>query len=88
MAAPVHHDALRGRAHWLTCALDGRDHAVLAHDPESGAHRAACGRTVWASSLASPPAARCPECAVATGEGDGTDRRPSLLDRLLGLRAA
>ncbi|WP_433801295.1 hypothetical protein [Actinomycetospora sp. CA-084318] len=77
-----------GRAHWLTCALDGRDHAVLAHDPESGAHRGACGRTVWASSLASPPATRCPECSVATGERDAADRRPTLLDRLLGLRPA
>lgn len=87
MAAPVDHAAQGGRAHWLTCAVDGRDHAVLHHDPVSGAHRAACTRTVWASSLASPPAARCPECATATGEGDGADRRPSLLDRLRG-RAA
>lgn len=78
---------MAGRAHWLTCAVDQRDHAVLAHDPESGAHRAACGRTVWACSLASPPAARCPECSVATGDRT-PDRRPTLVDRLLGLRPA
>ena len=77
-----------GRAHWLTCAVDGRDHAVLTHDPETGAHRAACGRTVWAGSLASPPAARCPECSVATGERVGADRRTTLLGRLRGLRPA
>ncbi len=86
MAAPVEPGA--ERAHWLTCALDGRDHAVLQHDPVTGAHRAACARTVWASSLASPPAARCSECADAIGETDGADRRRSLLARLRGLRAA
>ncbi|MEJ2869463.1 hypothetical protein WCD74_16925 [Actinomycetospora sp. OC33-EN08] len=76
------------RAHWLTCALDGRDHAVVDHDPQSGAHLAACARTVWASSLASPPASRCPDCADATDTAT-TDRRPStLIGRLLSLRPA
>ncbi|MDL5154396.1 hypothetical protein [Actinomycetospora termitidis] len=77
------------RAHWLTCALDGRDHAVVEADPHSGAHLAACARTVWASSLASPPASRCPDCAGVTGEGRSVERRAStLLDRLRGPRTA
>ncbi|MFC5064478.1 hypothetical protein [Actinomycetospora atypica] len=76
-----------GRAHWLTCALDGRDHAVVDHDPDSGAHLSACARTVWASSLASPPAQRCEDCATATGESRAPER-PSLLGRLRALRPA
>jgi hypothetical protein len=75
------------RAHWLTCALDGRDHAVVDHDPVSGAHLSACAKTVWASSLASPPAARCPDCRQYTGEATGEDQR-GLLGRWLGRRAA
>ncbi|MCD2193777.1 hypothetical protein LQ327_10350 [Actinomycetospora endophytica] len=74
------------RATWLTCALDGRDHAVVDHDPESGAHLSACAKTVWASSLASPPAARCPDCDDSTG--GSPRRRPGLLGRWLGRRAA
>jgi hypothetical protein len=76
------------RAHWLTCALDGRDHAVVDHDPVSGAHLSACAKTVWASSLASPPAARCPDCCSWTGEWSPDERRTGLLGRWLGRRAA
>jgi hypothetical protein len=76
------------RMQWLTCALDGRDHAVVDHDPESGAHLSACAKTVWACSLASPPAARCPDCLDAVGETAGTDRRHRVLARLRGRRAA
>jgi hypothetical protein len=75
------------RAHWLTCALDGRDHAVVDHDPVSGAHLSACAKTVWASSLASPPAARCPDCRDYVGDGEA-DRRGSLIGRWLGRPAA
>ncbi|HEY2192636.1 MAG TPA: hypothetical protein VGH76_10095 [Actinomycetospora sp.] len=75
------------RALWLTCALDGRDHVVVDHDPASGAHLSACAKTVWASSLASPPAARCPDCRVAVGDTD-EDRPAGLLGRWLGRRAA
>lgn len=73
------------RALWLTCALDGRDHVVVDHDPASGAHLSACARTVWASSLASPPAARCPDCREAVGD---IDRRVGRRGRWLGRRAA
>jgi hypothetical protein len=73
---------------WLTCAVDGRDHAVVDHDPESGAHLSACAKTVWASSLASPPAARCSDCLDAVGETAGADRRHRVLARLRGRRAA
>lgn len=76
------------RAHWLTCALDGRDHAVVDHDPDSGAHLSACAKTVWASSLASPPAARCFDCRQAVGEPADGQRRASLLGRWLARRAA
>lgn len=76
------------RAHWLTCAVDGRDHAVVDQDPVSGAHLSACAKTVWASSLASPPAARCPDCRRYTGEAVGDDHRAGLLGRWLGLRVA
>ena len=76
------------RMQWLTCALDGRDHAVVDHDPDSGAHLSACAKTVWASSLASPPAARCPDCRDAVGDTAGADRRPRVLARLRGRRAA
>jgi hypothetical protein len=76
------------RLQWLTCALDGRDHAVVDHDPDSGAHLSACAKTVWASSLASPPAARCSDCRHAVGETVAADRRPRVLARLRGRRAA
>ena len=76
------------RLQWLTCALDGRDHAVVDHDPDSGAHLSACAKTVWASSLASPPAARCPDCREAVGETVAADRRTRVLARLRGRRAA
>lgn len=75
------------RALWLTCALDGRDHVVVDHDPASGAHLSACAKTVWASSLASPPAARCPDCRAAVGDTDEV-RPTGLLGRWLGRRAA
>ncbi|NMO93643.1 hypothetical protein [Actinomycetospora sp. TBRC 11914] len=78
---------LSPRALWLTCALDGRDHAVVDHDPASGAHLSACARTVWASSLASPPATRCADCRDAVGE-PATDRRAGRIGRWLGRRAA
>ncbi|HEY2224780.1 hypothetical protein [Actinomycetospora sp.] len=71
------------RAHWLTCALDGRDHAVVDHDPVSGAHLSACAKTVWASSLASPPAARCSDCRHSVGDTADDDRRSGLLGRWL-----
>jgi hypothetical protein len=71
------------RANWLTCALDGRDHAVVDHDPVSGAHLSACAKTVWASSLASPPAARCPDCRYSVGDTDDDDRGAGLLRRWL-----
>jgi hypothetical protein len=76
------------RMQWLTCALDGRDHAVVDHDPTSGAHLSACAKTVWAASLASPPAARCPDCRDAVGETTAADRRTRVIDRLRGRRAA
>jgi hypothetical protein len=76
------------RLQWLTCALDGRDHAVVDHDPDSGAHLSACAKTIWASSLASPPAARCPDCRDAVGETAAADRRTRVLARLRGRRAA
>ncbi len=75
------------RAVWLTCALDGRDHAVVDHDPDSGAHLSACAKTIWACSLASPPAPRCPDCREAVGD-TAADRRTGLLGRWLGRGAA
>lgn len=75
------------RALWLTCALDGRDHVVVEADPASGAHLSACAKTVWASSLASPPASRCSDCRTAVGDTDA-DRRVRGLGRWLGRRAA
>jgi hypothetical protein len=75
------------RALWLTCALDGRDHVVVEADPASGAHLSACAKTVWASSLASPPATRCPDCRAAVGDADA-DRRSRGIGRWLGRRAA
>ena len=85
---PGEGDRPAARMQWLTCAVDGRDHAVVDHDPDSGAHLSACAKTVWASSLASPPAARCPDCRDAVGETAAADRRTRVLDRLRGRRAA
>lgn len=71
-----------GRPLWLTCAVDGADHAVsdaafLAAQGGDGRYEALCHATVWASSLAAPPASRCPSCATAAGETDPDDgRRP------------
>ncbi|GAA4739080.1 hypothetical protein [Actinomycetospora chibensis] len=61
------------RTLWLTCAVDGADHAVsdaafLAAQGGDGRYEALCRATVWASSLAAPPAGRCPSCATAAGE--------------------
>ena len=61
-----------GRLLWLTCAVDGVDHAItdsafLAAQGQ-GHYLALCRSTVWASSLASPPAGRCRSCAAAADE--------------------
>ena len=80
-----------GRPLWLTCAVDGADHAVsdaafLVAQGGDGRYEALCRATVWASSLAAPPASRCPSCAAAAGEPatDGADRRDrGLLGRLV-----
>lgn len=69
-----------GRPLWLTCAVDGADHAVsdaafLAAQGGDGRYEALCRATVWASSLAAPPASRCPSCAAAAGEPVGDDDR-------------
>lgn len=80
-----------GRLMWLTCAVDGADHAVsdaafLAAQGGDGRFEALCRATVWASSLAAPPATRCTACASAAGEPaptDPTDRRGSLWSRLV-----
>ncbi len=58
---------------WLTCAVDGADHAVsdaafLAAQGGDGRYEALCRATVTATSLAAPPAGRCPSCATAAGE--------------------
>jgi hypothetical protein len=70
-----------GRPLWLTCAVDGADHAVsdaafLAAQGGDGRYEAMCRATVWASSLAAPPASRCPSCAAAAGEPGSDDDRP------------
>ncbi|MEJ2887423.1 hypothetical protein [Actinomycetospora aeridis] len=78
-----------GRLMWLTCAVDGADHAVsdaafLAAQGGDGRFEALCRATVWASSLSAPPASRCASCAVAAGEPLGSpDRRPGLWSRLV-----
>lgn len=76
---------------WLTCAVDGADHAVsdaafLAAQGGDGRYEALCRATVWASSLAAPPAGRCPSCASEAGESSpaASDRRAtSLWSRLV-----
>ena len=79
-------DAGDGRLMWLTCARDGLDHAVsdaafVAAQGGDGRYLALCRATVWASSLAAPPASRCPACAAAAGEQGGRpgDRRSARL---------
>jgi hypothetical protein len=73
---------------WLTCAVDGADHAVsdaafVAAQGGDGRYEALCHATVWASSLAAPPASRCTTCADAAGEPApvtrGADRRSGSL---------
>jgi len=69
-----------GRPLWLTCAVDGTDHAVsdaafLTAQDGDGRYEALCRATVWASSLAAPPASRCPSCAAAAGEASRADGR-------------
>ena len=81
-----------GRPLWLTCAVDGADHAVsdaafLAAQGGDGRYDALCRATVWASSLAAPPASRCPSCATAAGEpegeGEGDRRHRGVLSRFV-----
>jgi hypothetical protein len=44
------------------------DAAFLAAQGGDGRYEALCRATVWASSLAAPPAGRCTSCATAAGE--------------------
>jgi hypothetical protein len=46
-----------------------------------GRYVSRCGATVWASSIAAPPARRCPACAAAAGElpSRSADRRTARL---------
>lgn len=68
------------RLTWLTCAVDGVDHAItdeaFARARGDGRYPALCEATVWAASLASPPAGRCPTCESAlAGSPDRTGER-------------
>ena len=67
---------------WLTCAVDGADHAVsdaafVAAQGGDGRYEALCRATVWASSLAAPPASRCASCAAAASDQSAPDTRPA-----------
>lgn len=80
----------RNRLMWLTCAVDGADHAVsdaafLAAQGGDGRFEALCRATVWASSLSAPPASRCETCATEAGEPVHTSpgRRGGLWSRLV-----
>jgi hypothetical protein len=50
----------------MTCAVDGREHAVADTAIETaggrGTYRALCGREVMPGSLATPPGRPCPAC--------------------------
>lgn len=55
---------------WMTCSVDGRDHAVTgshadtASERERGIYAAVCGRLVAPKSMVSPPGPRCQACCL------------------------
>ncbi len=71
---------------WMTCARDGREHAVP--DAELGAgvsrgrgvYRALCRVEVLAPAMTAPPGRRCPACTAELAA------RPDRTSRLTGLR--
>jgi hypothetical protein len=82
---------------WLTCSVDGTDHAIsdaafVAAQGGDGRYEALCRATVWASSLAAPPAGRCASCAAAAADsvprGRSGDRRSGGLWSRLVARAS
>jgi hypothetical protein len=65
---------------WMTCALDGREHAVADEQVCAGADRgrylALCGRLIAPSALTCPPGRRCLTCHVHLAPTTSTRTRP------------
>lgn len=57
---------------WMTCALDGREHAVREGDfsagSETGRYFAACERLLAPRALSAPSGLRCMVCVATVGE--------------------
>jgi hypothetical protein len=87
-------------AAWVTCVVDGLDHAVTDEDMCAGMteglgrYAALCDDEVTPAALTAPPGRACPRCAqvlhVRSGRADldrsGARRRPGLFARMLGRR--
>ncbi len=65
------HEQFRPWLTWMTCALDGLEHAVtdeafaVACRQDSGIYRAVCGHMVAVLPMISPPGRRCRACVQA-----------------------
>ena len=79
---------------WMTCVMDGREHAVtdaafaLGHQTRRGIYRARCGHDVAPRSLSTPPGPPCTECLAPTTDqiaGDASRSRPEWLRWLTGV---
>jgi hypothetical protein len=89
-------------AAWVTCVVDGLDHAVTDEDMCAGMteglgrYAALCDDEVTPAALTAPPGRTCPRCATVlhlrTGRAPSdrsatrTLRRPGLLARMVGRR--
>jgi hypothetical protein len=63
---------------WMTCVLDGREHAVreeeFAAGTAHGRYRAACQRLLAPRALTAPPGTRCLICAATIREHNRGER--------------
>jgi putative ATP-grasp target RiPP len=73
---------------WMTCVMDGREHAVtdaafaLGQQTQRGIYRARCGHDVAPRSLSTPPGPPCTECLAPTTDqiaGEASRPRPEWL---------
>lgn len=56
---------------WMTCCIDGLEHAITDNDLTTGQQRgiygAVCGHRVASRALICPPGRRCPICLAVPG---------------------
>jgi hypothetical protein len=73
----------------MTCASDGRDHAVTEHAQQegrdSGRYQSLCARTILPRAMMSPPGPTCAACAQESEQRAAATRERTGCGRLAGL---